>query len=169
MDAEVWKNVDFDIVGLLGIFFPGVLVLKTQQIIKIKFHKFYNYTGLKIPKIQQIKFFKANILYIRGVNLMGFRGPHCMLAIVPRADRGEVDFQKKSHYLSWRSQSAKKKRSLPLQHLHTMALLQASSIRNRVLRHEVKFIKNFRIVSRAALKGSEGRAFDTPALHYVLY
>ena len=62
--------------------------------------------------------------------------------------RGEVDLQKK--------------RSLPLQHLHTIALLQASSTRNRVLWHEEKFIKNFRIVSRAALKGSEGRDFDTP-------
>ena len=62
--------------------------------------------------------------------------------------RGKVDLQKK--------------RPLPLQHVHTIALLQASLIRNRVLWHEVKFIKNFRIISRAALKGSEGREFDTP-------
>ena len=41
-------------------------------------------------------------------------------------------------------------RSLPLQLLHTIVLLQALLIRNRVLWYELKFIKNFRIVSRAA-------------------
>ena len=60
----------------------------------------------------------------------------------------------------------RKTRSLPLQHLHTIALFQALLIRNRALGQKVKFIKNFGIVSRAALKGSEGREFDTPALQH---
>ena len=65
-----------------------------------------------------------------------------------------------------RSEIDLKKRSLPLQHLHTIALLQDSLIRNRVLWHEVKFITTFRIVSWVALKGSDGREFDTPALRH---
>ena len=60
----------------------------------------------------------------------------------------------------------RKKRSLPLQHLHTIALLQASLIKDRVLRHKVKFIKNFKIDLRAALKGFEGREFDIPEVAY---
>ena len=43
--------------------------------------------------------------------------------------RSEVDLQKK-------------KRSLPLQHLHLTPLLQTSLFRNRVRRHEVKLISN---------------------------
>ena len=42
-----------------------------------------------------------------------------------------------------RSEVDLKKRSLPLQHFHTIALLQVSLIRNRVLWHEVKIIKEF--------------------------
>ena len=66
--------------------------------------------------------------------------------------RSEIDLQKK--------------RSLPLQHLHTIVLLQASLIRNQILWHEVKFIKNIRIVSWVALKGSESREFNTPAVKH---
>ena len=45
---------------------------------------------------------------------------------------------------------------------------QASLIRNRVLWHEVKFIKNYGIVSRAALKDSEGCEFDTHCIDQCL-
>ena len=38
----------------------------------------------------------------------------------------------------------KKKRSLPPQHLHTIVLLQASLIRNRVLWHEVELISKYK-------------------------
>ena len=115
------------------------------------------------------------------------RGPHDVFDLeIPTSSgnglcnvaRSEVDLQK---------------RSLPLQHLHTIALLQASLIRNRVLRHAMELISKYKkvylssvacvkrfkrffedkrcntaeIASRAALKGSEGREFDTTALQHA--
>ena len=90
------------------------------------------------------------------------------LEITTSPGNGLCNLQKYNKSRKSISKNENKKLSLSLQHLHTIALLQTLLIRNRVLWHKVKFIENFRIVSRATLQGSESREFDTPSLNYGL-